>query len=81
MSESKNVNPISQNIGAFRTTGKKMVMIYEMKCFDNMAKIHATSSESKGKASNDQKQFQDFLIEIIVNILSPLIVSTSSDFP
>ena len=50
----------------------------KIKCFDNMAKKYATSSDSKGKVSNDQKQFQVCTITSIVHKQSHKTVSTSS---
>ena len=48
-------------------------------CFDNMEKKIATSSKSKGRVSNDQKQFEDCLMTSIVHTPSPETVSTLSD--
>ena len=41
--------------------------------------MYATSTKSKGKISNDQKQFQDCLTTSILHTLSPETVSESSD--
>ena len=48
-------------------------------CFDNMAKIYAASSKSKGRLPNDQKQFEDCLMTSIVHTPSPETVSTLSE--
>ena len=47
--------------------------------FDNMAKIYATSSKSKGRVPNDKKQFEDCLMTSIVHTPSPETVSTLSE--
>ena len=47
--------------------------------FDSMEKIHATSSKSKGRFPNDQKQFEDCLMTSIVHTPSPETVSTLSE--
>ena len=41
--------------------------------------MYVTSSKIKGKVANDQLNFRDCLMTIIVNTQSPEIVSTSSD--
>ena len=49
------------------------------KCVDNTVNIYETSSKSKVKVYNDQKQFQYCLVTSIVHTPSPESVSTSSD--
>ena len=58
---------------------KKYIDDTKIICFDSMEKIHATSSKSKGRFPNDQKQFEDCLMTSIVYTPSPETVSTLSE--